>query len=182
MPLSDDMDVENDIPSTSLVGACTARAGNWGHSVELQSSSRNDKVEAFRNNANRILQGSFPIQRRPRNATASVLMLKWKDDDLGVNSELVRLRDVFHYLYHFQTEIWEIPREKAAQKLSNKIYDWKHEYCEDEAIPGEPLPLLILFYAGHAERVHAERGHAEKSLHSRWRRCDEFQSRLQLPI
>jgi hypothetical protein len=168
MPGSDDMDVDSDIPDTSLVPCLSASAGIWVKSVELQNPY-NDTFEVYRNNANRVLEGCFPIHHRSRNATASVLLVKWEDDDLGVNRELVRLRDVFDYLFHFETEIWEIPSSRAAQELSNKIYEWKHRYCEDEAYPGDALPLLILFYGGHAEKV----------AHScRWRRCENLQNQV----
>jgi hypothetical protein len=167
------MDVDSNIAESSLITAFSGLGSTWVQSVELQTSPRYDKFEDFRNDANRALRDAFPIHRRPRNATASVLILRWEDDDLGVNDELVRLREVFDELYRFETEIWEIPSWRSAQELSNKVYEWKHQYCEDQACPGEQLPLLIVYYGGHAEKI-------ENSC--RWRRCEDFPNEFRLCI
>lgn len=163
------MDVDSNTAESSLITTFSGPGSTWVQSVELQTSPHYDKFEDFRNDANRALRHAFPIHRRPRNATASVLILRWEDDDLGVNDELVRLREVFDELYHFETEIWEIPSWRSAQELSNKVYEWKHQYCEDQACPWEQLPLLIVYYGGHAEKI----------AHScRWRRCEDFPNRF----
>ena len=78
-------------------------------------------------------------------------MLKWADDDLGVAGGLAQLRDVFDQSYNFHTEIWDIPSQNPDREVAYKIYDWRDRYCKPSLTKGQQLPLLILYYGGHAE-------------------------------
>lgn len=93
----------------------------------------------------------IPYPSQARNTTVSVLMLKWADDDLGITSELAQLRDVFDQSYIFDTEIWDIPSQNPDRELTYQIYSWRDRYCKPSPTEGQQLPLLILYYGGHAE-------------------------------
>ena len=155
------MDVDTGITSP-CDEAVNMFCGHWTHPARLTPEAHYHKFEEFRTSANQAFQGAFPPHRQPRNTAASVLMLYWEDDDLGVASEVAMMQEVFDQSYRFETERWQIPNEKPTWKLSNKIHQWKDHYCEDGTCPGKPLPLLILYYGGHAE-------HSVRNI-CKWRR------------
>jgi hypothetical protein len=156
-----DMDIElPDVPTQSLINGSYP---SGTHPAELVPAEHYHGFHEFRDTANQALHAAFPVHRQPRNATASVLMLKWADDDLGVTSELTRLKGVFDQYYHFETEIWEIPSQKSARRLSDKVHEWRDQCCEEQVCPGGQLPLMILYYGGHAEQ--------SANNICRWRRC-----------
>jgi hypothetical protein len=159
----DEMEVDTETLGIVQNGHINDSCANWTHPAELRPRKHYESFEEFRDTANEALQGAFPVHRQPRNATVSVLMLSWEDDDLGVMSELIRLRQVFDQEYHFDTEIWEIPSQKPTRRLCDKIIEWKESCCENQVQQGEPLPLLILYYGGHAEE--------KVNNHCVWRRC-----------
>jgi hypothetical protein len=76
-----------------------------------------------------------------------VLLLKWEDEDpnLPVSYEISRLQDVFVNVYHFETEIWDIPDEDCHDKVNQKILDFKRlgSNRKDD--------LKILYYGGHGK-------------------------------
>jgi hypothetical protein len=71
-----------------------------------------------------------------------VLLLKWEDDEMGVDWELQDLKNVF-LKYGFDAEIWLIPTKNSHLKLMIKAIDvvTKNENEEN---------LVIMYYAGHA--------------------------------
>jgi hypothetical protein len=150
--MADKMEIDSDVsdhaphnnPICSFCGSST-------HPSQLRPNIHYWTFREFRTEADEALHNAFPVHRRPRNATASVLLLKWADDDLGVTSELARLRDVFDQSYNFETEIWDIPSQNSDRELAYKIYDWRDRYCKKDISEGEQLPLLILYYGGHGE-------------------------------
>src|ERR1700722_6944981 len=150
--MADDMDIDSNVPDYSPPSSyiCSS-CGSPTHPSQSKPNIHYRNFEDFRNRANEALQTAFPVHRRPRNATASVLMLKWADDDLGVTNELAQLRDVFDQSYNFDTEIWDIPGQNPDRELSYKIYSWRDRYCKPSLTEGQQLPLLILYYGGHAE-------------------------------
>lgn len=135
--------------SSQICSSC----GSPTHPLQSRPNLHYTHFREFRDEANEALQNAFPVHRRPRNTTASVLMLKWADDDLGVGSELAQLRDVFDHDYNFETEIWNIPSQNPDRELAYKIYDWRDRYCKSGLNQGQQLPLLILYYGGHAEET-----------------------------
>jgi hypothetical protein len=63
-----------------------------------------------------------------------VLLVSWVTDDLGVASEVQRLRHVFEDMYQFLVETYQIPDEKPDRAND-----------QDDS-------LLVFYYAGHARR------------------------------
>lgn len=150
--MADDMDIDSDnsdqlTPSVSVCGSC----GSSTHPSQSKPAAHYSAFREFRNRANEALHSAFPVHRRPRNTTASVLLLKWADDDLGVTRELSQLRDVFDQSYNFETEIWDIPSQNPDRELAYKVYGWRDRYCVKNPDQDQQLPLLILYYGGHAE-------------------------------
>ncbi|KAL2072072.1 hypothetical protein VTL71DRAFT_11415 [Oculimacula yallundae] len=78
-----------------------------------------------------------------RYSKVQVLLLKWKDDDLGVETELKDLGQVFGDLFHYGVDMFDIPSEKPDKALKRRVFDFLENDGEDT--------LLILYYAGHAK-------------------------------
>lgn len=73
-----------------------------------------------------------------------VLLLRWTEDDLNVQDELTRLRNVFEGQFRFATEQWDIPSQNPTRALQGKLYDFQDAHqSEDE--------LLIVYYGGHGD-------------------------------
>ena len=79
-----------------------------------------------------------------RYSNVQVLLISWKDDDLGVAKEVEKLQNVFNDLYHYDVEVYQIPSVKPDKALKRRIL----EFLDGD---GEET-LLILYYAGHAKK------------------------------
>ncbi|PVH71184.1 hypothetical protein DL98DRAFT_660783 [Cadophora sp. DSE1049] len=77
-----------------------------------------------------------------RYSKVQVLLLKWEDDDLGVETELKDLGHVFSDLFHYGVDVFDIPSEKPDKALKRRVFDFLENDGEET--------LLILYYAGHA--------------------------------
>jgi hypothetical protein len=150
---------ENDHGSTEVdgVGDCSydsaaSSSSMSTHPSTLTPPSHYPEFQDFLEDAKNAMQGAFPIQSRPRNSRVGVLLLRFASDELGVIPELEDLEEVFGDVYGFKTEIWDIPDEFAQTKLSNKINEFRDEYCDLGAHQKESLPLLIVYYGGHAAK------------------------------
>ena len=86
----------------------------------------------------------WPRQESSRYSRVCVLLVAWVADDLGVYSEVQRLRHLFHDIYLFQVEIYQIPDEKPDRALKGRILQFLANDLNDT--------LLIFYYAGHARR------------------------------
>jgi hypothetical protein len=78
-------------------------------------------------------------------AWVHVLLLRWKDDDLGVATEVDALGFIFSKSYHYNVETWEIPNAKPVRELQFRLGEFLTKYDKQDA-------LLIVYYAGHAEQ------------------------------
>jgi hypothetical protein len=74
----------------------------------------------------------------------TVLLLKWIDDDLNIQIELDRLRDVFDFQFKFATEQWSISSTNPTRALQAKLYDFQEAHQSESE-------LLIVYYGGHGE-------------------------------
>lgn len=70
-----------------------------------------------------------------------VLLLRWEDDNLGVDSEIKRLGNVFSDLYRFDVCLWNIPKESPARLTIARVSELV-EACGNDS-------LIIMYYAGH---------------------------------
>ena len=62
-----------------------------------------DNFEEFFEHLNRAAKSVLPRVSR-RHSDTFVLLLRWEDDDLGTETELNDLEDVFRHVYHYNTE------------------------------------------------------------------------------
>lgn len=71
-----------------------------------------------------------------------VLLLSWKDDDLGVDTEIRKLEVVFGDAYGFFVQRFLIPNEEPDEALAEVLKDFVQRYKS-------PQSLLIVYYGGH---------------------------------
>ena len=102
-----------------------------------------DSLKVFTDDLKQALKGSFPRSAHPYTAVY-VLLLRWADDDLRVQSEIDQLRIVFDRRFHFETEEWQIPSSNPTRSLQNKLFHLQDAHQSESE-------LLIVYYAGHGE-------------------------------
>ena len=73
-----------------------------------------------------------------------MLLISWKDDDLGVSKEVAELQHVFEDLYHYQVQTYQIPNVKPDKEMKRRMLEFLDNDRDDT--------LLILYYAGHAKK------------------------------
>ena len=100
-----------------------------------------DKLDTFVQDLARSLTCSFPAKAYPYSAV-HVLLLRWVDDDLGVKSELAKLRKTFESQFNFEVEEWYIPSSNPYGFLEEKIFHFKKDHLNESE-------LLIIYYGGH---------------------------------
>lgn len=85
---------------------------------------------------------SFPAKDDPYHAVY-VVLLRWFEDNLGVQSEITKLRRVLESQFNFEVEEWYIPTLNPYEFLEDKIFHLKKAH-QNKA------ELLIFYYGGHA--------------------------------
>jgi hypothetical protein len=113
----------------------------------LFSQSHSD-IQKLGNDLNEAVQAARPKRHDIRNSQVHVLLLFWKDDDLGVVLEIKRLRHVFRDMYNFQVQEYQIPSSKPDRALKPRL----SEFLNHQDVDGKDN-LLILYYGGHARRA-----------------------------
>ena len=71
-----------------------------------------------------------------------MLLLSWKDDNLGVNKEILRLEQVFSNLYRYNVVKFTIPKEAPGNATISRVLSFLEKNGKSR--------LLIIYYAGHA--------------------------------
>jgi hypothetical protein len=136
-----------------------ASPGNFSASSHSLTSTHPSNVPApayysefqdFWDKSNIALNGTFPIHGQSRNSRVGVLLLSFEDDDLNVLEEIEILERVFQSTYGYETDTWSIPVTEPEEELSRRIYQFRRKYCQENRVPNNPLPLLVLYYGGHA--------------------------------
>jgi hypothetical protein len=89
------------------------------------------------------VSSSFPNHGASRYRSVNVAMMRWEDDDLGVESEFNRLGDVFEKQYGFHVQNLII---RANEKSHNGLMSLALDFIEDFDAKEN---LFILYYAGH---------------------------------
>jgi hypothetical protein len=93
---------------------------------------------------------AVPIHRQPSSSRVGVLLLSFEDGELNVLEKIQTLEGVFQSTYGYEAETWSIPTTESEEELSKRIYQFRKKYCQENRVPNNPLPLLILYYGGHA--------------------------------
>jgi hypothetical protein len=140
-----DVDQEGSSNSGSLLATST-------HPSSLTPSDYYSEFQDFCDQAKIALDGAYPSYTRPRNSRVGVLLLSFKDDDLGVFDEIATLKEVFESRYRYETETWLIPTNESEEALSRRIYQFRRKFCQTNREPNNPLPLLIVYYGGHSAK------------------------------
>lgn len=71
-----------------------------------------------------------------------VLLLSWKHDDLGVETDIQKLNVVFGEAYGFLVQRFLIPNEDPDEALAEVLKGFVQRYQS-------PQSLLIVYYGGH---------------------------------
>ena len=103
--------------------------------------------EEFGSNLHEAAKAVFPNTAPSRYRNVYVLMLKWEDEDpnLPVSWEITKLFGVFKDIYHFQTEVWDIPDQDCHAEVNQKILDFSKLGGNSKE------DLKIVYYAGHGK-------------------------------
>ena len=120
---------------------------------DIDRMQRQTVLRKFGEELQEAANNAFPNTNTSRYKNVYVLMLKWEDEDpnLPVSYEIPQLEGVFKDVYHFRTEIWDIPNEDCHDKVNQKILDFKR------LGGGSKKDLKIVYYAGHG-RLTRNRG------------------------
>ncbi|KAH9220602.1 hypothetical protein DL95DRAFT_239801, partial [Leptodontidium sp. 2 PMI_412] len=98
-------------------------------------------LATFSEDVNNAAKRAFPNRGRSRYGTVNVCLIRWEDDELGVQQELSTLDNVLQD-YGFQTNIFLIPAMNSHWDLMRKTLDFIQAYDNDQN-------LFVLYYAGH---------------------------------
>ena len=83
------------------------------------------RLDDFVGASNYALQSAYPKPQAsgsPRYSKVSVLLIQWKEDDLGVSTELDKLYNVFSADYGYECEdIFEIPADGSQVALFTRL-------------------------------------------------------------
>lgn len=77
-------------------------------------------------------------------AAVYVLLFSWEHDDLGVDTEIRQLDQVFGQAYGFWVERFLIPNEEPDEAIAEVLKDFVRKYQS-------PRSLLIVYYGGHGK-------------------------------
>lgn len=112
---------------------------------ELDRQLRTTKLQSFGKELQEIANASLSTTEASRYRNVYVLILKWEDEDpqLPVSLEISKLKDAFVDVYHFNTEVWDIPDEDCHDSVNQKILDFKRLGSDSKD------DLKILYYGGH---------------------------------
>ena len=103
------------------------------------------QLEAFTKDLTQSLKRVFTTTPR-RYDGVYVLLVRWHDDDLGTETEIRDLEEVFRTRYNYQTERALIPTDNAYNSLESIVVDFRHRR-------DGPNNLLIFYYGGHGVKV-----------------------------
>ncbi|KAK0118179.1 hypothetical protein ONS95_012484 [Cadophora gregata] len=98
-------------------------------------------LAAFSRDVNNAARRAFPNRGRSRYGTVNICLIRWEDDELGVQNEVSALDNVLQS-YGFQTNIFLIPGTNSHWDLMRKMIDFIQAYDNDQN-------LFVLYYAGH---------------------------------
>ena len=108
-----------------------------------QLSDLTGRLEEAINTTNERVTSRWATRDHPY-SKVSVLLLSWKDDDLGVRSEVNQLRSLFADTFNYDVDEWQLPSGPTCYlALLNKLGEFTSEN-------GGPDTLIIIYYGGHA--------------------------------
>ena len=109
------------------------------------SSPRDDNEESYEELEiafTKTLEGRYRDGKTGYNRVGA-LFLTWEEDDLQCKvTEVDALRKLFTEGFRYETEHFEIPKQRWQTALQKKIADFNYEY-------DSPDCLAIIYYGGH---------------------------------
>jgi len=109
----------------------------------LGQTDLTSRLEVAINTTNERVTSRWPTRDHPY-SKVSVLLLSWKDDDLGVRREVNQLRSLFADTFNYDVDEWQLPSgPRCYLALLNRL----DEFTLDN---GGPDTLIIIYYGGHA--------------------------------
>jgi hypothetical protein len=116
---------------------------------ELDRQLRSAKLRSFGEQLQEIANASIPNNQATRYRNVYVLILKWEGEDpqLPISLEILKLLNVFVNIYHFETEVWDIPDEDCHVSVNQKILDFKRLGSDSKD------DLKVLYYGGHGRLI-----------------------------
>ncbi|KAI9663726.1 MAG: hypothetical protein M1821_007216 [Bathelium mastoideum] len=114
------------------------------HKPSPTASDVSDHIGSFKeffSHLNQAAKSALPTIPQRYN-DVSVLLLRWEDDNLGTQTELNDLRDIFQGVYRYNVEQYLIPSNDPTLHLEDRLNDFRRAY-------GAEGNLLILYYGGH---------------------------------
>ncbi|KAH7369692.1 hypothetical protein BKA65DRAFT_470949 [Rhexocercosporidium sp. MPI-PUGE-AT-0058] len=100
------------------------------------------RLEKFDRDLQDGVDALWTSRNYPRYKEVRVLLMRWEEDNLGVEEELLRLKTVFSRLYRYDVECFEIPSQSPARVTGSKVSSLIAECGVDS--------LIIIYYGGHA--------------------------------
>lgn len=91
---------------------------------------------------NKAVQAGWSRRHDLRYKKVEALLLRWEDDDLGVETELKGLQHVLEDFYHYHVQTYHIPSQKPDKALTRRVL----EFLSDDSVD----TLYVVYYAGHA--------------------------------
>jgi Caspase domain len=104
------------------------------------------RFHEFIADANSAFQKAYPkptTSDLPRYSKVFALLIRWEEDDLGVITEVEKLKRVFSERYGYETALFDIPEHQSQRKLNDRVMELIENVSEDH--------LLIVYYGGHSE-------------------------------
>ena len=145
---SDENHKDNDREDAS--GSSGTSTSTSTHPSSISVPEYYHEFKDFMETANKAMTKAYPVHQRSRNPRVGVLLLSFEEDDLGVAAEIAPLQEVFEKNYRYESEAWQIPSRSPLARLSSKLHEFREKYCDDNREPYDALPLLIVYYGGHA--------------------------------
>jgi len=117
-------------------------------------------LQRFGEGLNAAAKAIFPNDGRPRYSKVSVLMLSWKDEETSSpESEIAKLATVLTEVYHFDVELWSIPRDGSKAETNQKISEFIGLGGDSDA------ELKIFYYAGQTRLIKNNELALTRSVH-----------------
>ena len=77
--------------------------------------------------------------------SVDVLLLYWDEDDLGVEKEVRKVKELFEGTFRFGTRVYQIPSQQSTSSLNIELCQFIMSHSLGRR------SLIILYYAGHAD-------------------------------
>ena len=126
-------------PEQSVPIAHTLRSSKLELVEEEQGEHK--RSQYLSSEAVKALESVLLDGKKPLYTSVHVLLLNFKDDDLGVEREIIQLQEVLANEYSWYTERWEIPSSKSQSAMTRKLLQFIEGYDGDDN-------LLIVYYSG----------------------------------